>query len=56
MSADGLYYRIKIETNSNFKFLVIVFVRLEDDYAEIIGYEQINLVYDELGSIDLAEI
>lgn len=42
ISADGLYYRIKAETLAGIRFIILVYVKPEDDYVEILSYESLN--------------
>ena len=42
MTSDGLYYEISLETDSDNQYLVNIYYKPEDDFTEVLSYEQTN--------------
>lgn len=56
ISADGLYYRIKAETLIGVRFIILVYVKPEDDYVEILSYESLNPLTSQLDKANFKEL
>ena len=45
ITSEGFYYQLIVETSASNQYNVIVYQKPEDNYTEIISYEQINFQY-----------
>lgn len=45
VGSDGLYYDVSFESNNGNTYIVTIYYRPEDDYSEVLSFEQANAQY-----------